>query len=119
MRVALAVVLAAVLAACAPASPEPPVTDRVSVVEPAGRPAEWGYAPTTIRVPSGTAVTWHNGGVEFHTVTSDDLGRPFDVSIDAGKDATVTFNTPGTFRYHCGIHPQMQGVVLVCEGACR
>lgn len=111
------------LAACggpaAQATPQPVQTDRVAVVEPAGRPAEWSYSPAAARVASGTTVTWHNGGVEFHTVTSDDAGRPFDVALEVGKDATVTFARAGTFAYHCGVHPQMKGVVVVCDGPCR
>jgi plastocyanin len=95
------------------------LTDRVSIVEPAGRPDAWGYAPRDIRVASGTTVVWHNGGVEFHTVTSDDPGRPFDIALEVGKDGSVTFSRAGTFAYHCGVHPQMKGVVHVCDGACR
>jgi plastocyanin len=111
------------LAACgappAQATPQPVQTDRVAVAEPAGRPDEWGYSPAAVRVASGTSVTWHNGGVEFHTVTSDDVGRPFDVALEVGKDASVTFARAGSFAYHCGVHPQMKGVVVVCDGACR
>jgi len=55
---------------------------------------------------------------EFHTVTSDDPGRPFDISIDANMTVMFTFDKVGTFAYHCGIHPQMKGVIQVCDGAC-
>lgn len=116
--------LATALAACGgtgarpTATPAPTRTDRVSVVEPAGRPSEWGYAPAAIQVAAGTTVVWHNGGVEFHTATSDDPGRPFDVSLAAGADGSFTFARAGTFAYHCGVHPDMRGAVHVCEGPC-
>jgi plastocyanin len=113
---------ASLLIACAPGGPagaDPVKTDRVAIVEPTGVIFRaWGYDPGAIRVPSGTTVTWRNEGAEFHTVTSDDPGRPFDIGLDPDQTATVTFATPGTFRYHCGVHPEMVGVVHVCDGAC-
>jgi plastocyanin len=104
-------------AACAPratASPTPvPVkTDRVAIVE--TEPSEqWGYAPAVIEIAVGAMASWHNGGTQFHTVTSDSPGRPFDLGLDPGKDATFTFAQAGTFAYHCGVHPQMKGTVVV------
>ena len=112
-----AVLLVAVVSGCAAgisASPTPaPVrTDRVAVVE-AGPIEQWGYDPVVIEVGAGTSVAWHNGGAQFHTVTSDSPGRPFDLGLDPGKDAAFTFAQAGTFAYHCGVHPQMKGTVLV------
>ena len=101
-----------VAASCAPA-PAPVLTDRVAVVEPPNAPERWSYAPDLIQVASGSTVTWHNGGTQFHTVTSDSPGRPFDLGLDPGKDAAFTFTQAGTFAYHCGVHPQMKGTVIV------
>jgi plastocyanin len=115
--------LAIAIAACGPAETSRPPTgavraDRVEVVEPAGRPDDWTFTPARIAVPKGTTVSFHNGGQEFHTATADALGRPFDLSLPAGSDATRLFATPGEFAYHCGVHPQMKGVVVVCDGTC-
>ncbi|HYY54301.1 MAG TPA: cupredoxin domain-containing protein [Candidatus Dormibacteraeota bacterium] len=110
-RAALVLAVALVLGACA--SPTPVRTDRVAVVEPANAPDRWGYSPELIEVAVGTAVVWHNGGTQFHTVTSDSPGRPFDLGLDPGRDATFTFGQAGTFAYHCGVHPQMKGTVIV------
>ena len=87
--------------------------------EPAGSESAWTYAPNDLRVSAGTTVTFVNMGTQFHTVTSSDTGRPFDVGLDSGKSATITFDKVGTFAYHCGVHAQMTGVVRVCDGACR
>ena len=108
------------ISACASAGqPErTPRPNEVQVVEPVGKPDDWTYAPSTISVAKGTTVTFVNHGKEFHTVTSDDAGRPFDLSIDTNQTGTITFDKIGTFAYHCGIHPQMKGVVRVCDGAC-
>src|SRR5438132_6310054 len=110
------------LTACASAAqPAPTRTARpneVQVVEPAGKPDEWTYAPAQLAVAKGTVVTFVNHGKEFHTVTADAPNRPFDLGIDTNQSGTITFDTVGVFSYHCGIHPQMKGAVRVCDGAC-
>ena len=107
------------LTACGGASPTPTLRpNEVQVIEPAGREADWTYAPKELRVAAGTTVTFVNRGKEFHTITSDDPGRPFDLGMDSGKSATFAFDKVGVFAYHCGVHPQMTGVVRVCEGTC-
>jgi len=107
------------LGACGGATAAPTLRpNEVQVIEPAGKEADWAYAPKELRVAAGTTVMFVNKGKEFHTITSDDPGRPFDVGIDSGKSATRTFDKVGVFGYHCGVHPQMTGVVRVCDGAC-
>jgi plastocyanin len=109
------------MAACGSAGTQPERTFRsneLQVIEPAGQEASWTYAPALLKVSRGSVVTIVNRGKEFHTVTSDDPGRLFDISIDANKTVTYAFAKVGTFAYHCGIHPQMTGVIRVCDGAC-
>ena len=108
------------LTACADgAQPErTPRPNEVQIFEPAGQPDRWTYTPNTLSVAAGTTVTFVNHGKEFHTVTSDDPGRLFDISLDTNKTATFTFAKAGTFAYHCGVHAQMTGVIRVCDGAC-
>lgn len=113
----LLVALVVVLSACAPQAVR---TDRVRVFDDPAKPErEWGYDPRTIQVASGTTVTFTNVGAVFHSVTSDDAPRAFDAGMSPTEQATLKFDTPGTFAYHCGIHPDMKGVVQVCDGACR
>ena len=66
-----------------------------------------------LTVPAGATVTVSNTDGVDHTVTAD-TGGSFDVSVPAGQ--TVTFTAPstaGTFKYHCSIHPQMHGTLIV------
>ena len=117
----LASVALVAIAACSSAGAQPERTfkpNELQVIEPTGQEANWTYAPALLKVAKGSVVTIVNRGVEFHTVTADDPGRPFDISIDANKTVTFTFDKVGTFAYHCGIHPQMTGVIQVCDGAC-
>ena len=109
------------IAACSSTGTQPERTfkpNELQVIEPAGQEANWTYAPALLKVSKGTAVTIVNRGKEFHTVTSDSPGRPFDISIDANQTVMFTFDKVGTFAYHCGVHPQMTGVIQVCDGAC-
>src|SRR5690348_7436556 len=64
---------------------------------------------STTPVKAGATVTVHNNGPSTHTVTSDTAGQ-FNVQIDSGKDATFTApSAPGTYKFHCSIHPFMKG----------
>ena len=69
--------------------------------------------PATLTVPVGTTVRWTNHGQHRHTVTSDDGG--WDSKEIAGKGVySYTFTQPGTYPYHCAVHPQeMRGTVVV------
>jgi plastocyanin len=117
-RAAACLVLTAI-AACGAATAGPTLRpNEVQVIEPVGKEANWTYAPQELRVTVGTTVKFVNMGKEFHTITSSDTGRPFDLGLDSGKSGTITFDKVGVFAYHCGVHPQMTGVVRVCDGAC-
>jgi plastocyanin len=115
---ALLCLVLSVTTACTAAARSTREPDEVQVFEPTGQPDNWTYFPGELSVARGTVVTFVNGGREFHTVTSDSPGRPFDLSIDANQTGTITFDKVGTFPYHCGVHPQMKGVVRVCDGPC-
>ena len=106
-----------VAAACAPG---PVRTDAVRMFDDPAKPErEWGYAPREIQVARGTTVRFTNAGAVFHTVTADAAPRAFDVGASPNETVTLTFDRPGTWAYHCGVHPDMKGVVHVCDGACR
>lgn len=72
----------------------------------------FAYNPASITVQVGDTVTWTNQDAVPHTVTADD--GSFDQPLNAsGGTATITFTKPGTFTYHCTIHPSMHGTVVV------
>ena len=103
--------------ASAPSSSAVGGPTQVKVLEPADVNAS-SFVPTDVTVPKGATVEWFNNGKSFHTVTSNDPGRPFDIGLDPGQRATVTFVVAGDFAYHCGVHPAMKGAVHVCDGQC-
>jgi plastocyanin len=70
------------------------------------------FTPTSLTVPAGTTVTWENLDSEPHTVVSMD-GLFRSGGLDQNDVFTFTFDTPGTYRFLCSIHPQMMGTIIV------
>jgi plastocyanin len=74
---------------------------------------DFGYQPASVTIDQGDTVTWKNDGKTQHTVTSDD-GKTMDSGpLDPGNEFATRFLKGGTYSYHCSIHPQMQGTVVV------
>jgi plastocyanin len=70
------------------------------------------FAPSPATVPVGTTITWTNNDTSTHTVTSD--SGAFDSgSLAPGAKFSFTFQTRGTFPYHCSPHPSMVATVVV------
>src|SRR5436305_10346025 len=75
---------------------------------------EFSYEPDPVVVQAGGKVIWQNQDTAPHTATADD--GSFDTgTIEKGKLGSATFKEPGTFTYHCEIHPTMHGTVEVVE----
>jgi len=71
----------------------------------------FAFRPATLTVAAGTKVEFHNDGDVAHTVTRK---NGFDSKrIPPGSSFSVRFKSPGTFAYHCKIHPEMRGKVIV------
>jgi plastocyanin len=85
---------------------------RVSVVSDAATIG--AFSPPTVTVSAGQSVEWIFQDANPHTVTADDGSF---TSTKAGlansKTFSHTFATAGTYKYHCYIHPQMLGTVVV------
>jgi amicyanin len=77
----------------------------------------FAFSPAKITVKVGTTVTWTNKDSVTHTVTSDDgSAAAFDSgNLESGKTYQFTFQKAGTYTYHCNIHPDMQGTIVVTE----
>ncbi|HEY2648820.1 MAG TPA: plastocyanin/azurin family copper-binding protein, partial [Puia sp.] len=70
------------------------------------------FNPASLSVTAGATVTWTNSDTTIHTVTADD-GSFNSGNIAIGATYSRVFNTAGTFSYHCTIHPEMTGKVMV------
>jgi plastocyanin len=74
------------------------------------------FDPAAINVAAGTTVTWTNNDTEAHTVTADD--GLFDSGVlEPGQSYSTWLGGSGTVTYHCEIHPDMKGSVVVGEAS--
>ncbi len=71
-----------------------------------------GFEPNEIAVTAGTTIVWKNEDEENHEVHADDDAYQLDI-IGPGETVEVAFEAPGTFTYHCHIHPTVQGTIVV------
>lgn len=72
----------------------------------------FAFEPATLVVAPGTTVTWTNTQKVNHTITLDDGSASSD-NVAEGGTFSFTFLTPGTYEYHCAIHPNMTGSITV------
>jgi plastocyanin len=80
-------------------------------------PAFGCFSPNPISIKVGDNVTWTNNGSVTHTSTSNTGAWNTGNLTPGAISAAVTFNTTGTFAYHCAIHPSMTGTVIVSAAA--
>ena len=73
------------------------------------------FNPSTLTVTQGATVAFTNGSGVTHNVTFDAAtGAPANSTNYATGTFNATFNTKGTFPYHCTIHGQsMSGTITV------
>jgi plastocyanin len=69
------------------------------------------FGPQKLTVKVGDTVTWINEDDIPHTMVS--IGRFRSAALDTNEKFSFTFTKAGTFQYFCGLHPQMQGTIVV------
>jgi plastocyanin len=87
------------------AAAKPAAADAVTI-------RNFAFGPQVVTVTLGTTVHWTNQDSEAHTVTSD-AGAFNSPVLQPGAGFSFTFTKPGTYSYHCSIHPFMTGKVVV------
>jgi plastocyanin len=76
------------------------------------RIANFEYHPTPLTVSAGTKIVFSNQSHVTHTATEN--GGGFNTGhIKPGETASVTLDKPGTYVFHCEIHPFMHGKIIV------
>ena len=77
--------------------------------------SNFSFSPATIKVKLGQTVTWTNEDSASHSVVadSDPNNGPNSQLLAKGQTYSYTFNTAGTFKYHCSVHPSMKATVIV------
>lgn len=69
------------------------------------------FDPSSITVRAGDTVTFTNNDTVTHSVIGD--GGINGGDLGSGESYKETFETAGTFNYHCATHPFMEGEVVV------
>ena len=70
------------------------------------------YRPSQLDALPGETVSWTNVSVRTHTVTSES-GLFDSGSVAPSGHFSFRFDTVGTYRYHCTIHPSITGEIDV------
>ena len=99
--------LLTVLTSCGASAPSPlPAAQETSATSVTIQ--NFAFSPESLTVKVGDTVEWVNEDSAPHTVF--DSG-----TLATGQSFSHTFDAPGTYVYHCSIHPSMTGMIIVQE----
>ena len=89
-----------------------PSTSDVIVATTAVTIQSYTFTPADISIKVGDTVTWTNLDTVAHNVVADDSSWSSG-QLNKGDKFSFTFSQAGTYAYHCGVHPNMTGKVIV------
>jgi plastocyanin len=72
----------------------------------------FSFSPVAASVPVGATVTWTNRDDIPHIIVSTEQQFKSRV-LDTDDRFSHRFDTPGTFKYFCSLHPKMTGQIEV------
>jgi plastocyanin len=72
----------------------------------------FAFTPKELTVKAGTAIVFRNRDDIPHIVVAAN-GEFHSKALDTDDSFSFTFAKPGTYAYFCGLHPQMQGRIVV------
>jgi plastocyanin len=106
-------------AASAPAASAGGDTGAACAAAPAGATAaetvtikDFKFSPEPVQAKVGDVIAWTNSDTASHSATLDN-GACDTKPIDVGATAMLVFTAPGTYTYHCSVHPtQMKGFTI-------
>lgn len=73
------------------------------------------FDPASLIIKKGQTVAWTNYDAAPHVIAGDADGWVAGPAMKQGDTYSHTFDTVGTFAYHCAIHPGMRGTIVVTE----
>ncbi|HEX6541327.1 MAG TPA: cupredoxin domain-containing protein [Ktedonobacterales bacterium] len=74
---------------------------------------DFTFSPPNIRVVKGATVTWVNKDTAPHNIVFDNNMAQSAILPTHRGIYSYALLTPGTYTYHCGLHPEMVGKVIV------
>jgi plastocyanin len=117
-RSALLIAAVGMLASCGtsaattPDSAPTPTVNGAAVVVPLGDAyGDTSFNPHSVTINAGGKVSFNSNDAIEHHPTADD--GSWDGDLAPGGSFNQPFPTAGTYSYHCSIHPNMTGTVVV------
>lgn len=82
------------------------------------------FVPDTVTITHGTTIEWKNESSQYHLVQGDSLVpgglQEIQLAPVGGQNSeypqtsgSLIMTEPGTYAYHCTLHTQMHGVLIV------
>jgi plastocyanin len=93
-------------------TPAPPGSTTVAIPAGASGQTTAAFGANPLTISTGTTISWLNSDSITHTSTAD--GNQWSSGdIAPGDRFNFTFTSAGRFTYHCQIHPNMTGTIVV------
>lgn len=70
----------------------------------------FAFNPDTVTIKAGGSVTFVQKDSIQHDVTFDNKKSPL---LKEGENYVIAFDKTGSYKYHCSIHPSMNGKIIV------
>jgi plastocyanin len=112
LLVAAVAIIAAACSGTGPAAYGAPASTAATTATNAATIKGFSFQPDVLKVKVGAKVTWTNDDTVPHTVTAD-TNSFASGTLQPASSFSFTFTRPGTYAYHCSIHPSMHGSVVV------
>lgn len=75
--------------------------------------SNFAFSAPSLIIKQGDTVVWTNKDSAPHTVTSDTGNELSSKLLKTNEVYSHTFDTAGTFDYHCEVHPMMKASITV------
>jgi plastocyanin len=72
----------------------------------------FAFTPKELTMKAGTTIVFHNRDDIPHSVVGS-TGEFHSKALDTDDSFSFTFTKAGTYDYSCGLHPKMQGRIVV------
>jgi alcohol dehydrogenase (cytochrome c) len=95
------------------AGPTGPIIAGGDAIKIGGNNVEYSYAPSRVRIKTGTTVTFTNVGDLPHDASALKQGEWGTGALAKGESKAITFSEPGIHYYICTPHPWMYGQIIV------
>jgi plastocyanin len=71
------------------------------------------YSPNPLQAKVGQSVNWLNSDTFAHTATDAGVFDTGSIAPTSAADVPVPFMTPGTYNFHCSLHANETGSIVV------